>query len=234
MLLALCLSVGNVFAQDADKLRADGDAAMNAKNFAVAAEKYGQFLKLTNYEDADRVFNCGYASFQAKKYEDAVKFYDMAIKKKNNLDNAFTGKAMALRNLDKADEFAATVTEGLKVVKNKANLEKLLYGYSMKKAQAAQKAGKFADAEKLYKNILGVGTASYKVNALYSLGAMFYNSGAKLLQGAGSDSEKYAAAKVKALVEFKKAKNYLEEATKLDPKNEGVKKILASIVETMK
>lgn len=35
LLLAFCLSVGNLFAQDAnaDKLREEGDAAMTAKNY---------------------------------------------------------------------------------------------------------------------------------------------------------------------------------------------------------
>lgn len=34
LLLAFCLSIGNVFAQDADKLRDEGDAALKAKNYA--------------------------------------------------------------------------------------------------------------------------------------------------------------------------------------------------------
>lgn len=72
LLLAFCLSIGNVFAQDADKLRDEGDAALKAKNYAEAFTKYDGFLKQTNNEDADRVFNCAFAAFQAKKYEDAV------------------------------------------------------------------------------------------------------------------------------------------------------------------
>ena len=49
---------------------------------------------------------------------------------------------MALRNLNKPAEFTATVEAGLKVKPGDTNLEKLLYGYCMKQAQAAQKAGK--------------------------------------------------------------------------------------------
>ena len=95
LLLAFCLSIGNVFAQDADKLRDEGDAALKAKNYAEAFTKYDGFLKQTNNEDADRVFNCAFAAFQAKKYEDAVKYYDLAIQKNKNIDDAYTGKAMA-------------------------------------------------------------------------------------------------------------------------------------------
>jgi len=53
LLLAFCLSVGNLFAQDAnaDKLREEGDAAMTAKNYPEVVAKYSEYLKLTNYED---------------------------------------------------------------------------------------------------------------------------------------------------------------------------------------
>nr|WP_290101555.1 hypothetical protein [Parabacteroides goldsteinii] len=47
LLLAFCLSIGNVFAQDADKLRDEGDAALKAKNYAEAFTKYDGFLKQT-------------------------------------------------------------------------------------------------------------------------------------------------------------------------------------------
>ena len=50
LLLAFCLSVGNLFAQDAnaDKLREEGDAAMTAKNYPEVVAKYSEYLKLTN------------------------------------------------------------------------------------------------------------------------------------------------------------------------------------------
>ena len=83
LLLAFCLSVGNLFAQDAnaDKLREEGDAAMTAKNYPEVVAKYSEYLKLTNYEDESRIFNCAFAAYNAKKYDDAIKFYDMAIQK---------------------------------------------------------------------------------------------------------------------------------------------------------
>lgn len=240
LLLAFCLSIGNLFAQDVDanKLCTEGDAAMKAKNYAEALTKYSEYLKLTNYEDADRVFNCGYAAFNAKKYDDAVKFYDMAIQKGKNVDNAYVGKAMSLRDQDKAAEFTSTVEAGLKVNPSNQNLEKLLYGYCMKKGQAAQKAGKINDAEELFKDVLVVANKTYKGNALYSLGAMYYNEGAKILTAATplatTDADKYNAEKDKADVQMKKAKDYLNQAIALNPADEKCKKILASIDETLK
>ena len=71
LLLAFCLSVGNLFAQDAnaDKLREEGDAAMTAKNYPEVVAKYSEYLKLTNYEDESRIFNCAFAAYNAKKYD---------------------------------------------------------------------------------------------------------------------------------------------------------------------
>lgn len=99
LLLAFCLSVGNLFAQDAnaDKLREEGDAAMTAKNYPEVVAKYSEYLKLTNYEDESRIFNCAFAAYNAKKYDDAIKFYDMAIQKGYKADDAYVGKAMSLR-----------------------------------------------------------------------------------------------------------------------------------------
>ena len=49
LLVALCLCVGNLFAQDADKLRDEGDAALKAKDYATVVTKYGEYLKQNNY-----------------------------------------------------------------------------------------------------------------------------------------------------------------------------------------
>ena len=168
LLVALCLCVGNLFAQDADKLRDEGDAA----------------LKQNNYQDTARIFNCGYAANQAKNYAEAAKYFDMAVKMNYNVDDSYVGEAMAYRNLNKTEEFLTTVKEGLKVIpdgnKNKTNLEKLLYGYCIKQGQAAQKKGDLAGAEKMYKEVLAVSNKDYQSNAYYSLGAMLYGNGSLL------------------------------------------------------
>ena len=44
LLVALCLCVGNLFAQDADKLRDEGDAALKAKDYATVVTKYGESI----------------------------------------------------------------------------------------------------------------------------------------------------------------------------------------------
>ena len=71
LLVAFCLGIGSAFAQDIEKLKADGDAALNAKNYTEALAKYGEYLKLTEYKDTVRIFNCGFCANQAKKYAEA-------------------------------------------------------------------------------------------------------------------------------------------------------------------
>ena len=185
------------------------------------------------FRSESRIFNCAFAAYNAKKYDDAIKFYDMAIQKGYKADDAYVGKAMSLRSQDKAADFTATVEAGLKANAQNANLEKLLYAYCMKKGQAAQKAGKTEEAEELFKDVLVVSNAKYKGNALYSLGVMFYNAGAKILADANpiatSDPDKYAAEKKKADAQMAKAKGYLEQAVALNAADANSKKILDAI-----
>ena len=49
LLVALCLCVGNLFAQDADKLRDEGDAALKAKDYATVVTKYGETKQLPRH-----------------------------------------------------------------------------------------------------------------------------------------------------------------------------------------
>lgn len=238
LLLAFCLSVGNLFAQDADKLRDEGDAALKAKDYAGALAKYSEYLKLNDYKDTTRIFNCAFAANQAKNYAEAAKYFDMSVKYNYNVDDAYVGEAMAYRNLKKTEEFLSTVEAGLKAIpadnKNRANLEKLLYAYCIKQGQVAQKAKKYDDAEKMFNEVIELSSnKEYQSNAYYSLGAMLYGKGAAILQAATpvaqTEPDKYAAEKAKADTDFKKAKAQLEKAIELDPNDTNSKKILESI-----
>ena len=106
----------------------------------------------------------------------------------------------------------------------------MIYAYCIKQGQAAQKKGDLAGAEKLYSEVLAVSNKTYQGNALYSLGAMFYGNGAKILQAATpiatTDPDKYNAEKAKANEDFKKAKDYLTKALEVNPNDANSKKIL--------
>ncbi len=236
--LAFFLSIAYVFAQDAEKLRDEGDAALKAKNYPEAVAKYKEYLKLTDYKDTVRIFNCGFSANQAQMYEDAARFFDMAVKYNYKPDDSYTGEAMAYRNLNKTDEFITTVEAGLKALPGNVNLEKLLYSYCIKQGQAAQKKGDISEAETLYKNVLIASNKKYQEGALYSLGAMLYNQGATTLQKvtplASTEPDTYQKEKAKADEQLKKANEYLGKALELNPSNENAKKLSDAIAAALK
>lgn len=240
LLTVFVFSVGTLVAQDeaANKLRDEGDAALKEKNYAVALAKYSEYLEKTNYADAARIYNAGFCASQANNNDAAVKFFDMAIQKKENLENAYVGKANALKELDKTADFKATAEAGMKAFPENKNLETLVYSYFMKEGQAEQKKGNIAKAEELFKEVLAVSNTKYQGNALYSMGALYYGKGAKALQAihplATSDPTKYATEKAKTVADFTKAKEYLEKAVKVAPDNAVAKKTLDSVIGLLK
>ncbi len=238
LLVAFCLGIGSAFAQDIEKLKADGDAALNAKNYTEALAKYGEYLKLTEYKDTVRIFNCGFCANQAKNYAEAAKYFDMAVKFNYNLDDSYTGEAMAYRNLNKTEEFFDTVEAGLKALPGNANLEKMLYAYGIKQGQAAQKKGDIETATRMYKAVLNSSNKKHQEGAYQSLGGMLYNAGATKLNEihplATSDPDKYNTEKAKADAQLKEAKGYLDKALELNPNNANAKKLVDAIAATLK
>lgn len=203
--IALCCAATNFFAQEADlgKLRNDGIAALEAKDYQTAYNNFSSYLNQTNNQDSVIAFNCGICADKIKKSEDAVKYFDIAIQKKYNLTNAYIGKAGALKDLKKNDEFIATLKEGLKVVPGDKSLMKHYSNYYIRLAQTAEKAGKIDEAENAYKQILSV--QENNVSALYCLGVLKYNNATKTI----------AIDREKAKNIYKEAKPYFEKLLKL-------------------
>ena len=212
--LALCCAATNFFAQEADlaKLRDDGIAALEAKDYQKANTNFSNYLNQTNNQDSVIAFNCGICADKIKKSEDAVKYFDIAVQKKYNLVNAYIGKAGALKDLKKNDEYLATIKEGLKEVPGDKSLTKMYTTYYLNAGITAQKAGKTAAAEEAYKEILEV--QKNNTNALYSLGALKYNDATKTL----------ATDRDKAKTIYTEAKGYLESVAKLltNPKQKAM------------
>lgn len=239
VLLSFCFVVTNLFAQTPDpaKLKSEGDNALKAKNYAVAFTKYNQYLKQTNYQDSITAFNCGVCADRTKKYADAAKLFDVAIKKNYNVASAYIGKASALRNLNKDSEYLATLQEAMQAAPANATIEKLYAIYYLKEGQAFQKAGNLAKAEESYKHATEVTSKKWKTDALYSLGVLFFNNGAVTLKKAAplanSDAAKYEAEKKSANDDFQKASTYLEEAVALSPERAEVAKVLGQVKAAM-
>ena len=108
--LALCCAATNFFAQNADpaQLVNEGKAALESKNYQVAFTKFSTYLTQTNNQDSVIAFNCGVCADKIKKPAEALKYFDIAVQKKYNLANAYIGKAGALKDLKKNDEYVAT------------------------------------------------------------------------------------------------------------------------------
>ena len=58
-----------------------------------------------------------------------MKYFDIAVQKKYNLANAYIGKAGALKDLKKNDEYVATLKEGLEANPGNKTLTKLYATY---------------------------------------------------------------------------------------------------------
>ena len=212
--LALCCATTTFFAQEADlaKLRNDGIAALEAKDYQSAYNNFSSYLNQTNNQDSVIAFNCGLCADKIKKPADALKYFDIAVQKKYNLVNAYIGKASALKDLKKTDEYIATIKEGLKEVPGDKSLTKMYANHYLNTGIIAQKGGKTAAAEEAFKEVLNV--QENNINALYSLGVLKYNDASKTL----------ATDRAKAKTIYTEAKGYLESAAKLltNPKQKAM------------
>lgn len=176
----------------------EGKAALESKNYQLAFTKFSTYLTQTNNQDSVIAFNCGVCADKIKKPADALKYFDIAVQKKYNLANAYIGKAGALKDLKKNDEYVATLKEGLEAVPGNKTLTRMYATYYVNQGIVAQKAKKVDEAEGAFKQALAIQPDN--VNALNSLGVLLYSQGAATLN---TDAEK-------AKGQFKESKEYLE------------------------
>lgn len=197
---ALCCAATNFFAQEADlgKLRNDGIAALEAKDYQTAYNNFSSYLNQTNNQDSVIAFNCGLCADKIKKSEDAVKYFDIAIQKKYNLTNAYIGKAGALKDLNKNDEYVATLKAAVEAVPGDKKLVSMYATYYVNQGILAQRAKKNDAAESALKQALTIQPDN--LNALNAISSLYYTQGAALVQ---TDLDK-------AKTEFAEAKKYLE------------------------
>lgn len=221
--LAMFCAATNFFAQNANptQLVNDGKAALEAKNYQEAFTKFSAYLTQTNNQDSVIAYNCGVCADKIKKPADALKYFDIAVQKKYNLDNAYIGKACALKDLKKDDECLATLKEGLEANPENKALVKMYATYYVNQGIMAQKAKKNSAAEEAFKQAIAIQPDN--INALNSLGTLYYSQGAVAL--------KTNADKAKA--EFKNAKEYLEKLTPLLSADKPTQKKMMDNAKTM-
>lgn len=198
--LALVCASTNFFAQNADPVQLvnEGKTALEAKNYQQAFTKFKTYLTQTNNQDSVIAYNCGVCADKIKQPADALKYFDIAVQKKYNLDNAYIGKAGALKDLKKNEEYVATLKEGLEANPDNKTLTRMYATHFVNQGIIAQKGQKISAAEDAFKQAIAIQPEN--INALNCLGTLYYSKGATTLK---TDAEK-------AKVEFKEAKGYLE------------------------
>ena len=221
--LALFCTATNFFAQNADpaQLVNEGKAALEAKNYQEAFTKFSTYLTQTNNQDSVIAYNCGVCADKIKKPTEALKYFDIAVQKKYNLANAYIGKAGALKDLKKNDEYVATLKEGLEANPGNKTLTKMYATYYVNQGILAQRAKKNSEAEEAFKQAIAIQPEN--VNALNSLGSLFFC--------VCFNSLKTVAYIAK--VEFKEAKGYLEKLIPLLSANKPAQKKMMDNAKTM-
>lgn len=126
-----------------------------------------------------------------------------------------------MKDLKKNDEHVATLKEGLEAVPGNKTLTKLYATYYVNQGIMAQKAKKINEAEEAYKQAIAIQPEN--VNALNSLGSLYYNQGAATLK---TDVDK-------AKAEFKEAKEYLDELIPLLSADKPAQKKMMDNAKTM-
>lgn len=235
-ILASCLTM-SVFAQSAADLKNAGNDALRAKDYKTALVKFEEYFKVMEGEDDATVFNAAYCAVKIKNYAKAVQLFDRSIKNRYKLSSSYLYKAKCYKSLKKTPEMIATLEEGMKAIKNNKKLEKMYYVHFLKQGQKYQKAGNVEKAADNYTKVLTLNTKKYKSDAYFSLGTLYYNNGAKILQKAtplaNKDKAKYEEAKTKANGEFKKALANLNEALAITPGREDVKTTIGQVKKAM-
>ena len=237
--LVVCLSVLGAFAQDAVKLKNDGNAALKAKDYKTAIVHLENYLRTPEAsEDIKTVYNVGSAAYKVKDYAKSVIYFDKAIAAKYKLSTSYLYKATCLKKLKKYDEMIAALKAGIAAVPAKnAKLAKMLAKQYLIEGQAAQKASKFEDAENLYKEASEVKSAM-KTDAIVSLGSLYFGEGAKIQTAANpianTNKVKFASEIAKAKSYYKKAIAQYTKAKTLAPAREDIDSLLTEVKAVLK
>jgi tetratricopeptide (TPR) repeat protein len=172
------------------------------KDYPSALASYEKALEASEEKAGALLLNAAVTAYRLEAFEKAVSYFDQAYQAGFRPEDALLNKAMALKKLDKDDEYKATLEAGAE--KFPAN----------KKITGALAGAYVAEGNALYKDGVEVlNAANQKVND----GAL------------KTDDEAYKAEVTKAKAEFAKAAEILGKAIKLDPANANAQKLLDAI-----
>ena len=225
------------FAQDAASFLNAGNDALRNKNYKEALNQFEKYFSMSEQDDDATIFNAAYCANKIGKYEKAIQLYNKSIKNRYKESSSYYFKAIAYKKLNKQNDMVKTAEEGLVAKPGNSKLESLLYQHYMKQGIKYQQGGDIAKAETDFTKVSKLSGKKYRVDALLSLGKLFYNSGASILEKARplatTDKIQYATEKSNANKEFVKALGFLEEAASANPTREDVKTTIADVKKVL-
>ncbi len=225
VVLGLCAT--GLFAQSAAQLKNEGNAALRSKQYKVALQKYEAFL---NAEDTQKdfplVYNTAICAYKTKDYAKAEKYFTQSCKNNYKSSKAYYYCALMQKKQKHYDAMLATLKKGIEVCKGKnKKLIKALSKHYLLEGQKAQKAKNFTKAKGLYEKACEK-KSKLQVDAFASLGTLYYNEGARVVQQvtpiANKNPEKYKSESKVAKGHYIKALEYLGKAKKLAPTRKDI------------
>lgn len=218
------------FSQDAATFKNSGNDALRAKNYKEAIKQYEAYFKVLEGDDDVTLYNLASCAMRAKDYEKSVVLFTKCIKNRYKESSSYFYKAKAYKMLNKNVEMATTLEEAMALSPGDSKLEQMYYAYYMTEGIELQKARKIEEAADCFEKVLVVKGKKFRTDALYSLGVLYSNKGARIMEAAtpiaNTDKEAYATEKSKAKEFYTKALGYLEEAAIINPEREDVKQTL--------
>jgi len=239
LILAVCFSAVGVFAQSAAQFKNEGNAALKSKDYKTALAKYEQFLAAEDtVDDFALVFNAGYCARKIKDYAKAEQLFGQSVKNNYKPSSSYLYLATVQKSQKKYTDMVGTLDAGIKACPaKKSKLVSMLSKHYLLEGQKAQKANKFEVAAGLYQKAGNV-KSKLQADALLSLGNLYYNKGAKIMQAAtpvaNTEPEKYQAESVKAKSYFKKALAELTKAKLIAPTREDISSIITTVKGLLK
>lgn len=232
LLVALAFLTGTMYAQEESaKLKNEGNAAYRAKNYKEALTKWEAYLKLVEFKDDATVYNTAVVANSVKDYATAEKYFDMSIQNKYKPASSYQGKVKALQQQKKTAEMLKTLEEGMKLLGGQAGeLEKVYFAHYIKEGQEFTSKGNMTKAIESYKKVTEMSNKAYKSKGFLSIGTLYFNNGATILQKATevaeTDRPKYDSEKERAVAEFNKARENLVKANGASPNDEEVAEVM--------
>jgi tetratricopeptide (TPR) repeat protein len=167
LIFFVSFSFCTLHAQNAATLKAEGDKAMGAKQYAVALLKYEKAMGVWGKKPVDNamIYNMGTCAYSVPDLKKSQKYFDMCIAAGYNLDMSFQYQACIMEAHKDTVGYIKTLKEGLAKVPNSKAIKSSLSKYYdnegdklfhkameiLKNAVAQVKAGKYSASDKAFK-----------------------------------------------------------------------------------